>query len=158
MLTISSTRFKENALIPQAYTCDGENTSPALSFRGTPEGAKSLVLIMDDPDIPQSVKDRLHVDVIDHWVVFDIPSPASGAVEIEDGATPPGIQGNNTHGSASYLGPCPPDREHRYFFKLYALDRMLELFEGATRVEVERAIHGHVLESAELIGRYERPH
>jgi len=154
MLRIQSKRFEENALIPALYTCDGENISPSLSISGVPAAAQSLVLIMDDPDIPQSVKDRLNVDVIDHWLVFNMPPEGA---EIPDGISPAGTPGKNTHGKASYLGPCPPDREHRYFFRLYALDRMLDLSEGASRKEVERAMEGHVLESAELIGRYDRP-
>ncbi len=153
MLTLTSPQFEKNALIPSLYTCDGENTSPALSIAGVPGAAKSLALIVEDPDIPQSVKDSLHVDVIDHWVVFNMPP---SAVDIPDGATPPGITGNNTHGVASYMGPCPPDREHRYFFKLYALDQMLNLQAGATRAEVAKAMEGHLIESTELVGRYDR--
>lgn len=157
MLKITSTRFEENALIPALYTCDGENKSPALSITGVPESAKSLILIVDDPDIPEVAKSAIGADVFDHWIVCNIPPPLIGEViEIPDGVTPPGIQGNNTRGVASYTGPCPPDREHRYFFRLFALDQMLPLTRGATRRDVEQAMQGHVLESTELIARYGR--
>lgn len=154
MLTITSPRFEKNGLIPAIYTCDGENKSPALSISGVPPESKSLVLIVDDPDIPQSVKDSLNVDIIDHWVVFDMPPQTT---DIPDGVISAGTQGNNTRGNPVYMGPCPPDREHRYFFKLYALDCMLGLPEGAPRSQVEEAMEGHILEHAELIGRYDRP-
>lgn len=157
MLRITSTRFEENALIPAVYTCDGENISPALSISGVPESAESLVLIMDDPDIPEVAKRAIGADVFDHWVVFNMPPPQAGErIEIPDGAIPPGVQGSNTRATASYTGPCPPDREHRYFFKLFALDQMLAISEGATRTGVEQAMEGHILESAELIARYDR--
>ena len=155
MLSIISPAFEPNGSIPPLYTCDSENKNPPLIISGVPEGAKSLTLIMDDPDIPQSVKDALGILIFDHWLVFNIPPSVT---EIQEGAVPPGVEGNNTRGAASYRGPCPPDREHRYFFRLYALDAILDLPLGASRVALEEAMKGHILESAELMGRYNRSH
>lgn len=154
MLTIQSPAFEANGSIPPRYTCDGENTNPSLSISGVPEGALSLVLIVADPDIPQSVKDTLGIEILDHWVVFDIPPTTT---EIKEDTVPHGVQGANARGAGAYIGPCPPDREHRYFFRLYALDTMLGLSEGVSRSAVEKAMQGHVLASAELMGRYDRP-
>jgi Raf kinase inhibitor-like YbhB/YbcL family protein len=154
MLALTAPAFQHNSLIPAVYTCDGEGKNPALSIAGVPAGAKSLVLIVDDPDIPQSVKDALGVELIDHWVIFNIPPET---LQIPEAAAPPGLEGKNTRGNSAYMGPCPPDREHRYFFKLYALDALLDLSAGASRADIEKAMEGHILESAELIGRYDRP-
>jgi len=144
-MQLTSTAFEQNQLIPSKYTCDGENVSPPLAIADVPEQAKSLVLIMDDPDAP--------VGVWDHWVAYNIPP---GTSLIDEGQTPHGIMGKNTRGNLAYGGPCPPDREHRYFFKLYALDSMLDIAEGATKAEVEKAMEGHVIEQTELMGRYDR--
>ncbi len=152
MLSISSSAFSENGIIPDAYTCDADDISPPLSISGVPPQAKSLVLIMDDPDIPPAVKERLGIEVFDHWIVFDVP-PATA--EFQENHEPPGVQGANLRGGG-YIGPCPPDREHRYFFRLYAVDALLGLPAGAARADVERAMEGHVVESAELVGRYNR--
>jgi Raf kinase inhibitor-like YbhB/YbcL family protein len=154
MLTLTSSAFQENASIPAQFTCDGANRSPELSISGVPAAAKSLVLIMDDPDIPEAVKTARGIDVFDHWVVFNMPPDTASLAE---GQTPPGLEGANGAGKLGYTGPCPPDREHRYFFKLYALDTMLSLSEGATKAEVEAAMEGHRIESTELIGLYNRP-
>ena len=106
---------------------------------------------MDDPDIPDSVKEKFG-DTFDHWILFNLdPSVTS----IDENSTL-GVQGSNSGGEAKYTGPCPPDREHRYFFKLYALDITLDLEEGAAKKEVEAAMEGHIIEKAELMGRYER--
>ncbi|PIN75924.1 YbhB/YbcL family Raf kinase inhibitor-like protein [Candidatus Woesearchaeota archaeon CG10_big_fil_rev_8_21_14_0_10_37_12] len=145
--------FENNGKIPAKYTCNGENIIPPLQFQNIPEQAKSLVLIVDDPDIPDFVKESRGIEVFDHWVIFNIPSHVR---TIEEGKVPEGIQGKNSAGNNAYTGPCPPDREHRYFFKLYALDITLNLSEGATKTEVERAMQGHILEQAELIGLYEQ--
>lgn len=152
MLSITSTAFAENASIPRTYTCDGRRVNPPLSISGVPAAAKSLALIMDDPDIPESVKERLGADAFDHWVVFDIPPDTK---EIPENSVP-GIEGAASNGTAAYASPCPPDREHRYFFRLYALDGMLPLGKGASRADVEKAMEGHVLGTAQLIGRYDR--
>lgn len=154
MLTIQSSAFSNNNLIPSRYTCDDENINPDLILSGIPKECKSLVLIVDDPDIPTSVKEARGIEVFDHLVLFNIPPetqliPEKGLV---------GTLGKNSRGDNAYCGPCPPDKEHRYFFKLYALNSILNLTEGATRSEVELAMKGSVIESTELIGRYERLH
>lgn len=152
MLTLSSSAFTENGSIPDIYTCDADNINPPLSIAGVPPEAKSLVLIMDDPDIPQFAKDRLGVEVFDHWIVFDIPPETK---EIAENQAPPGVQGMGSM-NPGYAGPCPPDKEHRYFFKLFALDAWLGLPAGARREDVERAMQGHIIETAMLLGRYLR--
>ncbi len=129
--------------IPRRHTCDGENVSPPLAIEDVPPGAKSLALIVDDPDAPAKVWV--------HWVMFDIPVQAG----IAEGARP-GRQGINDFGKKGYGGPCPPSGTHRYFFKLYALDRNLGLPEGSTKQQVEKAMAGHILGQAELMGRYSR--
>jgi Raf kinase inhibitor-like YbhB/YbcL family protein len=141
-MEISSPAFKQGGIIPSLYTCEGKNTPPPLEFKHIPKEAKSLVLIMDDPDVPSWV--RLDC-MYDHWVVYDIPP---------DQKT--GTHGKNTAGKNQYTGPCPPNGEHRYFFKLYALDKTLGLPPGATKKEVEKAMEGHILAKAELMGRYEK--
>jgi len=121
-----------------------------------PYGAKSLALIMDDPDIPTAVREALGIEVFDHWVLFNIPADTK---EIPEGAVV-GIEGLNTAGNSGYTGPCPPPEyepsEHHYIFKLYALDESLTLLAGATKSEVLEALASHVMEEAELIGRYSR--
>jgi len=151
-MKLTSPAFQHNGLIPSKYTCDGESINPSLLISDVPVKAKSLALLMDDPDIPEAAKKNFNIEVWDHWVVFNMPA---STMEIKEGKMPSGVLGSNTRGNNSYGGPCPPDREHRYFFKLYALDTMLALKEGATKKEVETAMVGHVLAKAELIGRYE---
>ncbi|MBX9805326.1 MAG: YbhB/YbcL family Raf kinase inhibitor-like protein [Alphaproteobacteria bacterium] len=152
-LTLKSPAFQANASIPGQYTCDGANTSPALKWDGIPAGTKSLALLVDDPDVPK----HLRADGMwDHWLLFNIPTSVSGLVENSLGV-PGAVQGKNTGGKLGYTGPCPPDRQHRYFFKLYALDVVLNLPEGASKAEVEAAMKGHILEQAELVGVYDRP-
>lgn len=144
-LKLTSSAFEHNGKIPSKYTCDGEGINPAFEISGVDENAKSLVLIMDDPDAPSGVWD--------HWVKFNI---ATSTTEIKKASEPKGTSGVGTGGNKDYFGPCPPDREHRYFFKLFALDIELELEEGATKKQVEKAMEGHILQQAELIGLYER--
>ena len=154
MLTLSSPAFEHEALIPQSYTCDGKNIHPPLSISGVPDEAQSLVLLMDDPDIPEMVKENMGIEKFDHWALFNIDPTLT---EIEVYTVPEeALQGANSRGEAAYTGPCPPDGEHRYFFKLYALDTMLELGEGATHTDIESSMDGHVLEEAVLMGRYQR--
>lgn len=149
-LSIVSSAFSDRGKISSRYTCDGDDTNPPLSISGVPKEAKTLVLIMEDPDVPKSIRsDGLWV----HWVKFNIPPTT---VSIDEGVEPLGVSGLGTARNLKYHGPCPPDREHRYFFKLYALDVELNLVEGASRDEVLTAMQGHVLETAELMGRYER--
>ncbi len=144
-MKVRSPAFAHEELIPSKYTCDGENMSPPLVVEEVPEGAVSLVLVMDDPDAPGSTWD--------HWVVYDIPAEE---VYMGEGDEPEGTGGANSWGGTGYGGPCPPNGEHRYLFHVYALDTVLRLPEGATKDEVLRAIAGHVLESATLMGRYAR--
>ncbi|MBI2145934.1 YbhB/YbcL family Raf kinase inhibitor-like protein [Candidatus Woesearchaeota archaeon] len=152
-MKLTSTTFQDRGTIPRKYTCDGKNISPPLDFAGVPANATSLVLIMDDPDIPEAAKKNFNIEVWDHWVVFNIPPETKTVAE---GNNPLGILGRNTGGNNAYGGPCPPDREHRYFFKLYALDIRLNLPEGSTKAIVEKEIVGHILAQATLMGRYER--
>jgi Raf kinase inhibitor-like YbhB/YbcL family protein len=150
-MKISSPQFVHKGKIPSKFSCDGANINPELHFEEVPAETISLVLIMDDPDVPKSLRaDGMY----DHWVVYNIPPHVK---KIEENKQPPGIQGKNTAGAQKYTGPCPPDREHRYFFKLYALDKMLDLPAGATKKEVEKAMEGHLLAKAELMGTYVRP-
>lgn len=149
-MTIRSSAFEPKQAIPSKYTCDGENINPPLSISGVPENARALALIMEDPDVPANVRpDRMW----DHWVVFNIPPHFK---TIEEGSEPDGIPGKGTNGKTGYMGPCPPDREHRYFIKLFALDTELELPAGATKAAVEKAMQGHILEQTELMGTYNR--
>lgn len=150
-MKIISKAFENNFLIPAKYTCNGENINPPLEFVDVPEEAKSLVLIMDDPDVPAQVReDQMWV----HWVKFNIP-PFTKI--IEENSEPEGVAGVGTSNNLKYHGPCPPDRQHRYFFKLYALDTKLNLPEGTTKIEVEKAMTNHIIAQAELIGFYEQP-
>lgn len=151
-MKITSPAFSEGGKIPLKFTCEGENINPELHFDAIPENAKALALIMDDPDVPEFIrKERMW----DHWVVFNIPPKTK---KIEENSQPLGTAGKNTSGKLNYEGPCPPDREHRYFFKLYALDQELDLLEGVTKTEVEKAMQGHILAKAQLMGRYEKHH
>ena len=149
-MKITSTAFHEKGIIPSLYTCEGKNINPPLEFSNVPPNAKSLVLIMDDPDVPKTLRPD---GMYDHWVVFNMPPNTH---KIAEHSTPKGIQGLNTGGNISYIGPCPPDRQHRYFFKLYALDKMLDLKAGASKKEVEKAMHGHIIAEAQLMGCYEK--
>lgn len=144
-MKITSPAFQNNQRIPAQYTCDGENVNPPLTITDVPTGAKSLVLIMDDPDSPTGTWD--------HWIVFNIPVATT---EILEGQEPAGVQGKTSFGEVGYGGPCPGSGEHRYFFKFYALDRQLDLQEGASKKEVEQAMEGHIVEQEKLVGKYER--
>jgi len=152
--SLVSSAFENNGKIPSRYTCDGSNVSPPLAFSGVPEGTKSLALIMDDPDVPKALRPD---GVFVHWVVFNMPPETR---EIKEGEPAPGIAGVNGAGANAYTGPCPPPQyepsEHRYIFRLYALDTPLALPDGATKGEVLSAMEGHTLGVAELIGRYSR--
>ncbi len=149
-MKLSSSAFRNGGLIPSIYTCEGKNINPPLEISEVPKLAKSLVLIMDDPDVPKTLRPS---GIFDHWVITDIPPDTT---HIKEHSTPPGVEGKNTSGKKGYFGPCPPDREHRYFFKLYALDKMLHLPAGKTKDEVEKAMRGHILEQCELLGLYEK--
>jgi hypothetical protein len=144
-MKLESPSFSNNGSIPEKYTCDGEDMIPPLKISDVPAGTKSLVIIMDDPDAPAGTWD--------HWIVFNIPTDTG---EVREGVEPTGIQGMTSFKRTGYGGPCPPDREHRYFFRLYALDIMLSLPEGSTKKEILTAMSGHVIEESELIGLYNR--
>ena len=149
-MELTSDAFDHKGFIPRKFTCQGANVNPPLEIHDVPEGAKSLALIMDDPDVPLELRpDGLYV----HWVIFNIDP---GLTKIEEAAPPIGTHGQNTEGSNRYLGPCPPDREHRYFFKLYALDTKLSVEAGVTKEELLAAMEGHLLDQTELIGRYNK--
>ncbi len=149
-MKLTSPAFKEGGIIPSLYTCEGKEINPPLEMTAIPPEAKSLVLIIDDPDVPKS---RRPDGMYDHWILFNIPPTTH---KIAEHSTPPGMQGKSTNGKNQYVGPCPPDREHRYFFKLYALDTLLDLPPGSTKKEVEAAMQGHVLAQCQLMGRYEK--
>jgi Raf kinase inhibitor-like YbhB/YbcL family protein len=149
-MRLSSSAFKDGENIPSRFTCDGENISPALTFEDVPDSALSLVLIMEDPDVPKNLRPD---GMWDHWVVFNVPPETPS---FEEGVDPPGIVGLSTRNVNSYGGPCPPDGEHRYFFYLYAIDTMLDLPERSTKRQVLDAIDGHVIEKTKLMGKYIR--
>lgn len=152
-MKIKSGAFENDGEIPSRFTCDGEGINPALVFENIPKEAKSLALLMDDPDIPEFAKKSYSIEVWDHWVVFNMPP---GTKNINENSIPNGAVGKNTSGKNKYGPPCPPDREHRYFFKLYALDTTLALDENSTKKDVLDAMQGHILGEAELVGRYKR--
>ena len=144
-MKVTSSAFQQGANIPSKFSCDGPNTSPPLQISDVPTEAKSLVLIVDDPDAPNGL--------FTHWVVWNI-SPQ--ATTIAEGSTPKGVQGTNDFGKSGYGGPCPPSGTHRYYFKVFALDRELDLPVGAKRSQLDSAIKGHVIAQGELMGRYSR--
>jgi len=145
-MKISSPAFENNQFIPVKYTCDGEDINPPLQIENVPKEAKSLVLIVDDPDAP--------IGIWSHWVVFNI-DPSVQFIE-EDSSPEGAVEGLNDFKKHSYGGPCPPSGTHHYYFRLYALDTTLDLSSEATREDVLEAIKGHILASAELIGLYQR--
>ena len=152
-LKITSPAFADGAAIPRKYTCQGEDLSPPLNFSGVPQGARSLVLIVDDPDAPDPKAPKM---TYVHWVLFDLPPDTT---EIVEGmvALPPGTKsGLNDWKRTGYGGPCPPIGRHRYFFKLYALDARLEGLSAATKADVVAAMQGHVLAEAQLVGTYQK--
>ena len=151
IMKLESPAFEANGLIPPQYTCDGQDISPSLQWNDPPAATKSLVLICDDPDAPM----KTWV----HWVVYNLPPQTRSLPEnIPAGNSLPGggLQGVTDFRQVAYGGPCPPGGTHRYFFKLYALDVLLDLPPGATKAQVETAMSGHILAQAELIGRYRR--
>ena len=142
-------------MIPALYTCDGRDISPPLAWSGIPDEAKSLALIVDDPDAPDPAAPKM---TWVHWVLYNIPVWAQGLEEnIAAASLPAGTkEGINDWGRKGYGGPCPPIGKHRYFFKLYALDTVLTDLQKATKVEVEQAFKGRILAKAQLVGTYER--
>ncbi|MFH1426613.1 MAG: YbhB/YbcL family Raf kinase inhibitor-like protein [Candidatus Kerfeldbacteria bacterium] len=149
-MQLTSNAFQQNEMIPPLHTCDGAGTSPAFAIGGVPEAAQSLVLIMEDPDVSRAIRED---GMWDHWLIWNI-DPATAA--IPEGTDPAGVHGTTTSNTTAYVPPCPPDAEHRYIFRLYALDSLLELAEGASKAELLAAMEGHIIERAELTGRYNR--
>ena len=145
-MKISSTAFGNNGQIPSKYTCDGADINPPLGFEGVPAAAKSLALIVDDPDAPMGIWV--------HWVVWNIDPRTAGIAE--NAAAKGAMQGVNDFGKQAYGGPCPPSGTHRYFFKLYALDAVPDIKKNAKKADLEAAMKGHVLDEAQLIGLYKR--
>ena len=150
-ITIESSAFGEGGMIPVHYTCDGENISPPLKWSEPPEGTVSFAMISDDPDAPAGTWV--------HWVVYNIPADVRELPEnipstekLSDGT----VQGITDFRSIGYGGPCPPSGTHRYYFKVYALDAMLDLRPGATKQQFLAAMEGHILAQGKLMGRYAR--
>jgi len=153
-MKVTSSAFQQGGAIPPQYTCEGKDLSPPLAWSGAPASAKTFALIVDDPDAPDPAKpQRVYV----HWVVYNIAASTTSLPETasKKGMPKGAVQGKNDWGKAEYGGPCPPIGRHRYFFKLYALDTELNL-SGATKADVERAMNGHVLDSGELMGTYQK--
>ena len=144
-MKITSSAFREGESIPSKFTCDGGDTSPPLQIGDVPSGAKTLALIADDPDAPGGL--------FTHWLVWNIPPQTSS---IAEGSAVNGVQGTNDFGKSGYRGPCPPPGVHRYVFKIFALDRELDLRSGAKRSQLDAAMKGHVVAQGELMGRYSR--
>ena len=144
-MKITSFAFQEGGNIPSKFTCDGSDISPPLQITGVPSEAKSLVLIADDPDAPSGL--------FTHWLIWNIPPQTNS---ISEGSAPKGVHGTNDFGKPDYKGPCPPPGTHRYSFKIYALDRELDLRGGAKRSQLDAAMKGHVVAQGVLVGRYAR--
>jgi Raf kinase inhibitor-like YbhB/YbcL family protein len=150
-IKIESSAFKEGGMIPVKYTCDGEDMSPPLKWGDLPTGTKSIALISDDPDAP--------VGTWVHWVLYNLPPDERGLPEniptkktLENGA----VQGISDFKRPGYGGPCPPGGTHRYFFKIYALDKTIDLAPGASKAQLLKAMEGHILDSGQLMGKYKR--
>jgi len=138
--------FLNGEKIPIIYTCDGDDVSPELTISEVPDNAKSLVLIVDDPDAP--------VGLFVHWILYNIPTSTT---KISSEKVPHGaVAGMTDFGRIGYGGPCPPSGSHRYFFKLYAIDKVLDLPYGTTKTQLDYAINGHIIEKTQLIGMYSR--
>lgn len=154
-LTLTSPAFAHNGLIPAQFTCDSQDLSPALAWSDIPEGTKSLVLIVDDPDAPDPAAPQM---TWVHWVLYNIPPQVAGLAEgIAPAQLPAGIlEGINDWKRTGYGGPCPPIGVHRYFHKLYALDTVLPDLKQPTKTQLEKSMQGHILGHVELVGRYQR--
>ena len=142
-MKITSSTFQEGGNIPPKFTCNGGDSSPPLQIAEIPSGAKSLALVVDDPDAPSGL--------FTHWIVWNI-APQTNA--IAEGSAPQGVQGTNDFGKSGYGGPCPPSGTHRYYFKIFALDRELNLPSGTKRNQLDAAMKGHVVAQGELVGLY----
>lgn len=142
-MKVTSPAFEDKEFIPEKFTCEGENINPTLHIHDIPDGAQELALIVDDPDAPMGTWV--------HWVVYHIP-----VLSIIKENSVPGTQGLNNLSKKNYHGPCPPSGIHRYFFKLYALDKKLDIKEGVSKGALEKAMQAHILDKAELVGLYKR--
>jgi Raf kinase inhibitor-like YbhB/YbcL family protein len=152
-LKISSPAFSDGGSIPAKYTCEGDDTSPALAWSGAPAGTKSLVLIVDDPDAPDPKAPKM---TWVHWVLYDLPPDSTGLSEAVSKLPGSAQAGTNDWRRADYGGPCPPIGRHRYFFKLYALDVTLSQLVNPTKLDVVTAMQGHVLAETQMIGTYQQ--
>jgi Raf kinase inhibitor-like YbhB/YbcL family protein len=154
-LKVSSSAFEQGGSIPSLYTCEGKDISPPIAWSGLPSNTKSVAMIVDDPDAPDPAKPQR---VYAHWIVYNLPPQTTALAEnaskrgMPDGA----VQGKNDWGKTEYGGPCPPIGRHRYFFKLYALDTTLTGLAKATKADLEKAMKGHIVDSGELMGTYQK--
>lgn len=142
-LTLSSPDFEHEGVLPKRFTCDGDDINPTIYIDGIPQGSKSLVVIMEDPDVPTTT--------FSHWVVWDI-TPQQVLME----GSVKGVEGSNSLGKNNYLGPCPVTGSHRYFFKVYALDVILGLDKNADKWDLEKAMTSHIVARGEIMGTYRR--
>jgi Raf kinase inhibitor-like YbhB/YbcL family protein len=153
LMKLTSPAFNANGEIPKTYTCQGKDISPPLSWGDVPTQAKSLALIVDDPDAPDpAAPKRVWV----HWVLYNIPFTASGLAEGIKSLPAGAKEGSNDWGRTGYGGPCPPIGRHRYFFKLFALDAQLPDLGKPNKAALEKAMQGHILDKAELMGTYQK--
>lgn len=148
-LKVKSSAFEDNGMIPKKYACNGDDVNPPISWSGAPQGTKSFAMIVDDPDAPSGT--------VVHWLIYNIPSNLKELAE----ATPSGLklangtmQGLNEKKKPGYMGPCPPDGVHRYYFKVFALDTMLELKDDINKDKLTNAMKGHILAQGQLMGKY----
>ncbi len=142
-IVVKSTAFENDGEIPEKYTCNGDDMIPPLEISGVPSGAKSLALILEDPDAPKGTWY--------HWIKWNMPPDTK---KIDEGEEPMGVGGEGTSGNLSYEGPCPPSGKHRYIFNVYALDIILELDEGSTKKQLGKAMGGHIIGQGKLVGFY----
>ncbi|ACV35372.1 YbhB/YbcL family Raf kinase inhibitor-like protein [Accumulibacter sp.] len=152
-MTITSRAFALDGSIPKLYTCEGKNVSPPLAWSGVPAGAKSLVLIVDDPDAPDPAAPRM---TWVHWLLYNLPVTTSGLPEAVQSLPVGTLDGLNDWQRAGYRGPCPPIGRHRYFHKLYALDIVLPDLEKPNKRTLEQAMKGHIVAEAQLVGTYQK--
>jgi Raf kinase inhibitor-like YbhB/YbcL family protein len=152
---LTSPAFADHGAIPKQYTCEGADISPPLSWSKAPQGTKSLALIVDDPDAPDPRAPKM---TWVHWVIHNIPADAHGLAEgaAQRGMPTGAVQGRNDWKRIGYGGPCPPIGKHRYFHKLYALDTVLSGLEHPTKADLLKAVQGHILAQAQLVGTYQK--
>lgn len=146
--TLTSSAFANESSIPEKYTCDGADVTPPLQWENLPDGTQSLVLIVDDPDAP--------VGIWDHWILYNIPPHVTEFAENLQSLPEGTLEGKNSWARTGYGGPCPPDKMHRYYFKLYALDSVLDLPNGAHKSTLLKEMEGHIIGETQLMGKYDR--